>query len=80
MNLAALDKTIRQLMRKRNTPGLSISVIKDGETAYSKGFGCRNLKQQLPMTSDTLLGIGSITKSFTAFAIVKLQGKNSAFT
>ncbi|UVW34149.1 serine hydrolase [SAR92 clade bacterium H455] len=73
MNLAALDKTIRQLMRKRNTPGLSISVIKDGETAYSKGFGCRNLKQQLPMTSDTLLGIGSITKSFTAFAIVKLQ-------
>ena len=73
MNINTLDKTIRQLMRKRNTPGMAIGIIKDGETIYSKGFGCRNLKQQLPMTSDTLIGIGSITKSFTAFAIIKLQ-------
>ena len=73
MTFDNLDKIIRQLMRKRNTPGMAIGIIKDGNTVYSKGFGCRNLKQQLPMTSDTLLGVGSITKSFTAFAIVKLQ-------
>ena len=73
MNLNNLDKTIRQLMRKRNTPGMAMGIIKDGETLYSKSFGCRNLKQQLPMTSDTLIGIGSITKSITAFAIIKLQ-------
>ena len=73
MNFNSLDKTTRKLMRKRNTPGMAIGIIKDGETVYSKGFGCRNLKQQLPMNSDTLIGIGSITKSFTAFAIIKLQ-------
>ena len=64
MNFNSLDKTIRKLMRKRNTPGMAIGIIKEGETVYSKGFGCRNLKQQLPMNSDTLIGIGSITKSF----------------
>ena len=63
MNLNNLDKIIRQLMRKRNTPGMAMGIIKDGETLYSKGFGCRNLKQQLPMTSDTLIGIGSIIVS-----------------
>jgi CubicO group peptidase (beta-lactamase class C family) len=73
MTFDNLDKTIRQLMRKRNTPGMAIGIIQDGERLYSKGFGCKNLKQQAPMTSDTLLGIGSITKSFTAFAIIKLQ-------
>lgn len=73
MNYNNLDKIIRQLMRKRKTPGMAIGILQEGNIVYSKGFGCRNLKQQLPMTSDTLLGIGSITKSFTAFAVVKLQ-------
>ena len=72
MDIQQLDKIIRRLMRKNNTPGVAISVIQNNKTVYSKGFGCRNLKQQLPMTTDTLLGIGSITKSFTAFAIMKL--------
>ena len=62
-------------MRKRNTPGMAISIIKDNRTLYSKGFGARNLKQQEPMDADTLLGIGSITKSFTAFAIMQLQDR-----
>ena len=73
MNFNDLDKTIRTLMRKRNTPGLALGIIQNGKTVYSKGFGCRNLKQQQPMTPDTLIGIGSITKSMTAFAIIKLQ-------
>ena len=73
MNFNNLDNIVRTLMRKRNTPGIAVGIIKDGETVYSKGFGCRDLKQQLPMDSDTLIGIGSITKSFTAVAIMKLQ-------
>jgi hypothetical protein len=75
MNLQHFDKIIRTQMRKRNTPGMAISIIKDNRTLYSKGFGARNLKQQEPMDADTLLGIGSITKSFTAFAIMQLQDR-----
>ena len=68
-----LDKLIRTHMRKRHTPGMAISVLKDGQTLYSKGFGLRNLKQCQTMTADTLMGIGSISKSFAAFAVIKLQ-------
>ena len=73
MNTVKLEKTIRTLMRKRKTPGMAIAVCKDNETLYAKGFGARNLKQHQAMDADTLIGIGSITKSFTAFAIMKLQ-------
>ena len=76
MNIERLEKTIRQQMRKRKTPGLALSIIKDNTVIYSKGFGARNLKQHLPMTPDTLIGIGSVTKSFTAFAIIKLEEMN----
>ena len=79
MDIDTLNQTIRQLMREKNTPGLAIAILKDGEAIYSQGFGCRQLKAQHPMTPDTLLGIGSITKSFTAFALLQLeeQGKLS---
>ena len=73
MNTASLDKIIRQIMRKKNTPGLAVSEVQNGKLIYAKGFRSRDLKQHLPMTSDILVGIGSITKSFTAFAILKLE-------
>ncbi len=68
----ALDKFIRKYMREGKVPGLAISIIKEGDTIYSKGFGARDLEEGLPMTPKTLIGIGSITKSFTAMAIMKL--------
>ena len=73
MNVELLEKTIRQQIRKRRTPGLALGVIKDHKVIYSKGFGLRKLKDHLPMTPDTLMSIGSVTKSFTAFAILKLE-------
>lgn len=67
-----LDKFIRRYMRKEKVPGLAISIVKEGQIIYSKGFGARDLEKRLPMTPKTLIGIGSITKSFTAMAIMKL--------
>lgn len=72
-----LENIIRKYMRKYNTPGLAISILKDDKVIYAKGFGSRDLKEFKPMDQHTLIGIGSITKSFTAFSILKLheQGK-----
>jgi CubicO group peptidase (beta-lactamase class C family) len=71
-----LEKIIRNYMRKNRIPGLSISIIQEDHLIYSKGFGARNLEKFLPMTPQTLIGIGSITKSITAFAIMKLVEKD----
>jgi len=66
-------------MRKGKIPGLAISMFQGDKVIYSKGFGARDLEKFLPMTPQTLIGIGSVTKSFTACAILKLveQGKIS---
>ncbi|WP_457559167.1 serine hydrolase domain-containing protein [Candidatus Harpocratesius sp.] len=71
-NLQDLDKYIRKYMRSGKIPGLAISIIHKGQLVYSKGFGARDLEKGLPMTPQTLIGIGSVTKSFTAIAIMKL--------
>ena len=76
MTFDCLDSLIRKQMRKRNTPGFAIAATKNGELIYSKGFGCRDLKKFEPMDANTLIGIGSVTKSFTAFSILKLQDIN----
>jgi hypothetical protein len=54
-------------------PGASVLVAKDGQILYEKGFGFANLKKDIPITPETEFRIGSITKQFTASAILKLQ-------
>ena len=56
MNTLLIEKTIRQLMRKKNTPGLAVGIVHNNEIIYAKGFGLRDLKQHKPMTADTLIG------------------------
>jgi len=68
----SLGKIIRNYMRRNKIPGLSISIFQEDKIIYSKGFGARDLERFLPMTPQTLIGIGSITKSITAFGIMKL--------
>jgi CubicO group peptidase (beta-lactamase class C family) len=70
-----LQEIIVKLMRKFKVPGLAISILYNGERVYEKGYGARNLEENLPMTEDSLIGIGSISKSFTALLILKMQEK-----
>lgn len=62
-----------ELVEKYQIPGYVIGLAKNGELFYESGFGYRDVENQLPLTSDTVLGIGSVTKSFTSVAIMQLQ-------
>src|SRR5690606_15528069 len=53
--------------------GASVLVSKDGEVLYEKGFGYADIAGKLLITPETRFRIGSITKQFTASAILKLQ-------
>ena len=61
------------------TPGVLISVRRHGATVFSKGFGMANLETATPVTPASVFHIGSITKQFTATAILQLaqEGKLS---
>ncbi|WP_299257957.1 serine hydrolase [uncultured Aquimarina sp.] len=74
--LKGIDDEIIQLMTAYNTIGLSVAVVKDDKVIYSKGFGYRNLKQQLPVTENTLFHIASMTKAFTGSLLGILESNN----
>ena len=59
-------------MSEYRMPGVSIAVVRGGEVVYARGFGYRDLDALAPATPSTVYGIGSITKSFTALAILIL--------
>ena len=60
-------------MRRARIPGLSLGVVVHGRRVVSRGFGYRDRALRLPATSRTVYGIASMTKSFTALAILRLQ-------
>ncbi len=72
-----LEGFILEKMSKTKIPGLSIAVVEGNETIYARGFGFRDISSGLPATPRTFYGIGSVTKSFTANAIMQLveEGK-----
>lgn len=78
--LAALDpKTAKKVddyvqteLTKRHIPGLSVAVVQNGEVVHAKGYGQANVELSVPATAETVYQIGSITKQFTATAIMML--------
>ena len=64
---------IMNLMEQNKILGLSVCVVQKGKVLFERGFGLRQINPPKPMTADTLIGIGSISKSFTALAILQLE-------
>lgn len=71
----SLENRLESYIDECNINGLSASVLvaKDGNILYSGGVGLRNKTEKLPVTEETIFTTGSLTKQFTATAILKLQ-------
>ncbi|MHA7057197.1 serine hydrolase [Aquimarina sp. M1] len=75
-----MEKEIDDIVSSMYTagePGISILIAKNGKPFYRKAFGKANLELDVPMKPENVFEIGSITKQFTAVAILMLeeQGK-----
>lgn len=68
----SLDALAQEMIEARVVPGLSLSVMREGVSLYAKGFGLSDVQTQTPVLADTPFRIASITKQFTAAAILKL--------
>jgi len=72
-----LDAIVLEEMSAQHIPGLSLAILQDGHLLKAQGYGLANVELNVPATADTVYQIQSITKSFTATAIMMLveEGK-----
>src|SRR5678815_3594034 len=74
---AAVDKIAADALAKPGGAGLSVAVWRKDHFVVAKGYGLAEAEHETKADADTMFRIGSITKQFTAAAIMKLveQGK-----
>jgi CubicO group peptidase (beta-lactamase class C family) len=75
--LDGFDAFVEGQLKEWKAPGAAVVVVKDGKAILAKGYGLRNVKENLPVTTKTLFAIGSSSKSFTVVTLALLvdQGK-----
>lgn len=73
--LSGIDPVVGQLLSEWKVPGLALGIVQDSHVILARGYGYRNLEDKLPFTPNTLFGIGSTTKSFTALALAILKDR-----
>jgi CubicO group peptidase (beta-lactamase class C family) len=71
-----LAARVADKMKEDGVPGVSLGILRDG-VITTRGFGVTNLDHPLPVTERTLFQIGSVSKTFTGTAMMRLvdQGK-----
>lgn len=61
---------VRRIMAEQNIPGLAVAVVDDQRVLWSEGFGYTDASRRMPVDSSTLFSIQSMSKSFTATAVM----------
>lgn len=67
-----LEDNIQQIMQQQHTVGLSVAVVKKGKIIYTHSFGQKDAESNTALTDDCMFRIASISKSFSATAIMQL--------
>jgi CubicO group peptidase (beta-lactamase class C family) len=75
-DLAEAEVYLEELVAFGTPPGLSLVVVKDGAIVYSKGFGLADGPNTIPATPETVYRFFSVTKIFTATAVLQLHEQN----
>jgi D-alanyl-D-alanine carboxypeptidase len=70
---ALVDAAVASEMKSAGMPGITVAIAKDGRLLYAQGYGYADLSTCQPMLADAEMQIGSLTKQFTAAAVLQLQ-------
>ena len=73
--IAESEAFLKEKMKSDQIIGLSAAVIVNDSVIWKNGFGYSDKENKIPMTVNTLVNIGSITKTFTALAVMQLHDK-----
>jgi CubicO group peptidase (beta-lactamase class C family) len=70
--IAALEEFIPHVLRLHGTPGLNLAIARGGRVVWEEGFGYADLARKIPMTAATVTHSGSMGKTYTATAVMRL--------
>ena len=75
--MASFDRHITSLMNKYRIPGGAVAVAKNGKLVLAHGYGMADVEAHQTVSPDSLFRVASLSKPFTAVAVLKLveQGK-----
>lgn len=74
----AVDATLQWVLKCHpQNPGLTVSVVKDGQLLFARGYGVTDVSTNTPVTNETLFQIGSLSKAFAATLLVKQLERHS---
>lgn len=75
-NLTKIESWVQEQMNHADIPGLSVTIIRDGQTVLQKGYGLANIATNQPVDNTTAFEIGSNSKAFTGLAVLQLIKQN----
>lgn len=67
-----VENDFKQVMEKYNAVGAAVAVVKDGKLVYTHAFGLKDLENKVPLNNQDIFRIASISKSFSATAIMQM--------
>ena len=67
-----IDDYLTRQMQQLRLPGLALAVVRDGKVDTIRTYGKASLELDAPVTRDTVFEVGSLTKQFTAVAVMML--------
>jgi D-alanyl-D-alanine carboxypeptidase len=79
VDTAAVDRVVAEWLASTGAPSASVAIVRDGRLTYARAYGDATLNPKVPSTGATRYAIDSVTKEFTAAAVLLLaeQGKLS---
>ena len=64
-------------MDRPGSPGATVSVIRDGDIIFSRGYGYAQIEHDVPVTPTTVFHVASVSKQFTAMAVTLLAAEGA---
>ncbi|HKO82219.1 MAG TPA: serine hydrolase domain-containing protein [Chitinophagaceae bacterium] len=72
-SFSVVDSIYKKLAKDNHFPGLAFGIVVDGKLVHTGNYGYTDIEKKIPVTSSSLFRIASMSKSFTALAILKLR-------
>jgi CubicO group peptidase (beta-lactamase class C family) len=67
-----MEQVLPQLLEEYQVPGAALALVRDGEVAWSRGYGLADKEQNVPVTDDTVFQAASISKALTSWGVMRL--------